>query len=241
MRNIKWIEFNCRYCSNYFKVKEWDAEKRNPTYCSNKCYLDYMKSLNIDINCDYCNKLFTARKNDIEKRNTRFCSRKCCNLYKKDNSNIEAKFWSSVDKINDEDSCWNYSGHIDKSTGYGSVYIGTNKKGKTMKEKAHRYSFLLENGYLPKGNNEVICHKCDNRKCVRPSHLFHSTQKGNVEDMVKKGRDKHFTKLTESQVLEIREKYKHGNISQSSLANQYGTEQTNICQIVNKKTWKHLL
>ena len=53
---------------------------------------------------------------------------------------------------------------------------------------AHRVSWFLEHGKYPR---EQCLHKCDNRACVRPSHLFEGTNTDNVIDCVAKGRNTH--------------------------------------------------
>jgi hypothetical protein len=92
-------------------------------------------------------------------------------------------FWCKVNKKGptiapELGPCWEWTGAI-QSRGYGSLSIN----GKTY--NAHRVSFTIHNGYVPKLN---VLHKCDNRKCVRPDHLWEGTHQDNIDDMHTKGR-----------------------------------------------------
>ena len=89
----------------------------------------------------------------------------------------KSKFWSKVLKTN---CCWIWNGWI-KKNGYG----GINFSGKNF--YAHRISFIIANGEIP-DSQPVICHRCDNPRCVNPSHLFAGTTLDNVRDMISKGR-----------------------------------------------------
>src|SRR6266404_4287882 len=88
----------------------------------------------------------------------------------------EPRFWKKVIK---SDGCWEWSGSRD-TWNYGLIWL--NKRI----EKAHRMSWLIHNGELPKG--VLILHKCDNPPCVRPDHLYAGTPKDNMQDAIKRGR-----------------------------------------------------
>lgn len=142
-----------------------------------------------------------------------------------------------TDKNNSDDltPCVEHVGHID-AKGYGRY----------GKFKAHRVEYEKANGPIPRGLH--CLHKCDNRKCVNPDHLFLGTNKDNVNDRVSKGRcaPKHGelngrSVLTEEMVLEIKRElknYKRGLCKK--LAIRYGVQEARISHIKTGRSWKHL-
>ncbi len=86
-------------------------------------------------------------------------------------------FWLNVKKTS---GCWEWQGLLD-GRGYGAVW----RQGK--KHRTHRISYTFKNGDIPKGI--LVCHHCDNKICVRPSHLFLGTHKDNMQDWTRKGKN----------------------------------------------------
>lgn len=148
---------------------------------------------------------------------------------------IEQKFWSKVN-ITDLFSCWEWTASKSKK-GYGNFML--NKKHYS----AHRFAWILFYGEIPEGL--CVCHKCDNRKCVNPAHLFLGTIADNNADMVKKNRQvnthgekNNLSKLTEKQVIEIIELLK--TETEKEVAKRFSVS-CGCIEFINKNiAWKHL-
>lgn len=145
-----------------------------------------------------------------------------------------SNFLSRISK--QENGCWHWTGYVMKN-GYGIFRPAGNDR-----ILAHRASFLIHHGILPEGRH--VCHKCDNRKCVNPDHLFAGTRQQNMDDAVAKQRVHPGSKtggsvLVESQVLEIRELRKQG-FRNVELAAMFGVCSASISLICSRHTWKHI-
>ena len=157
---------------------------------------------------------------------------------------LNEKFWSRVNKNGqvpnhapELGNCWEWvAGKF--VTGYGGFYL--NKK----MLYAHRVSWTNHFGEIPEG--VFVCHRCDNRACVNPMHLFLGNQKENMDDMIKKKRARHpvgefnHSKLTTEKVLEIRRRYSNGETNKSWLGIEFGICRTTIGAIVCRRKWKHI-
>ncbi|KPH66060.1 hypothetical protein ADT71_08595 [Novosphingobium sp. ST904] len=149
------------------------------------------------------------------------------------------RFLALVDQTTiTRDGCWIWCGS-GKGNGYGSF----NLNGKT--ECAHRAAYILFNHEHP-GRLDV-CHRCDNRACVNPDHLFLGTRLENMQDCMRKGRTARgerlnprkgengpAAKLNWDQVRAIRASTEPAR----ALAARYGVSSDNINRIRRNETWK---
>lgn len=137
--------------------------------------------------------------------------------------------------IDSKTGCWDWT--VGKNSyGYGQFRF----KGKVM--YAHRASFEIHCGPIPEGL--FVCHRCDNRGCVNPSHLFVATNAGNTADRHAKGRNgrligakQNGAKLTDSDVIAIRATT---GLSQQRIAKRYGVSPSLISCIRLGKNWTHV-
>lgn len=139
--------------------------------------------------CHRCGGLFETHASEIRRRCGMFCDRACWALWKREQAidprAISERFWKQVVKSSAPPhkpqlgSCYEWRGRSKVNTGYGTVRFGDRSR------LAHRVSFYLHEGRWPEPQ---ALHHCDNRLCVRRSHLFEGTQADNMLDMASKGR-----------------------------------------------------
>jgi HNH endonuclease len=145
-------------------------------------------------------------------------------------------------RVDSEMGCWVFTGFCLKN-GYGRI------KGSGQQViLAHRASWEVFRGTIPDGL--LVLHHCDNRPCVNPDHLFLGTVWDNTHDMLAKGRDRHpkeqpskqgelhhNARLTEAQVLEIRQRKKE---PRRVLAEEFGLNRRYVSTLIRGQSWRHL-
>jgi hypothetical protein len=124
--------------------------------------------------------------------------------------------------------CWEWDRTLNKG-GYGTIKIARRTRS------VHRIMFELLIGEIP--NGMFVCHRCDNRKCINPSHLFLGTAADNQRDAAVKNRMHH--KLAVEEVLEIRRLYLEG-FTQVELARMFHVTQGQISRIIRGKRRQHI-
>lgn len=165
--------------------------------------------------------------------------------------NIGERFWAKVDKTGGASACWPWTGKPIVGTGYGRVRVGEGRSA-----RAHRVAYMLACGPIPDGLD--VLHRCDNRTCCNPEHLFTGTNGDNNRDRASKGRSAtgkrsgrhthperyentrgeqhHLAVLNDTAVQEIRAAGPDAN--QSLLARRYGVSRTTIRNVLRGVTWK---
>jgi len=149
---------------------------------------------------------------------------------------LSDRFWAKVQKT---DSCWLWTAATNPK-GYGVFCVD---KKTNANELAHRVSYRMHYGAIP--THLRVLHHCDIPSCVNPSHLFLGTLGDNMVDKVAKNRQQKGegvpnAKLTDAQVIEIRQRYRAGGISQAQLAREYGVTHGTMGSLLHRKTWHHL-
>lgn len=153
---------------------------------------------------------------------------------------MEERFWEKVNKKSDEE-CWEWEGSC-RSDGYGQINRGKRCLGM---ESAHRASWMIHFGEIP--DKLHILHKCDNKLCVNPKHLFLGTNEDNMKDKVKKnlqmkGENVHSSKLTVEDVIEIRKTYRpwKRGYTAPELAKKFGVSDGAIRCVISRRNWSWL-
>lgn len=139
-------------------------------------------------------------------------------------------------KYNPANGCWEWRGAPDIS-GYGRIW----RDGRS--EQAHRAAWLVFKGPLPE--EACVLHRCDNRRCVNPDHLFIGDRGTNNTDRAAKKRSyigpkSWSSKLDAAKVVAIRESLAAGE-TRRAIAMKFAVSPSAINDIALGKTWRHVM
>lgn len=148
--------------------------------------------------------------------------------------NAKERFWRNVEKT---ESCWNWIGGK-RNNGYGVIFAN-GRDG-----SAHQFSYEIHRG--PIGSMHVL-HKCDNKVCVNPDHLFLGTNRDNVDDKVKKNRaprgSMHGMAIGRDRIVAsvrlMRLMYEDG-ASAEQIANMTGRAYKTVLRVLKHQRWTNV-
>lgn len=167
-------------------------------------------------------------------------------------------FWQRVDKNGpipkdhpELGPCWLWMGGK-TGRGYGAAYVYGKYHG------AHRFAYEFYHGPIPEGLQ--VCHQCDNPQCLNATgHLFLGTGFDNMSNKVSKNRQaqglKHslavmknrprgerhrMSKVTDSEVLEMRRLCRETKLPMSAIAERFALSLSAAEKAIRGVTWKHL-
>lgn len=160
-------------------------------------------------------------------------------------SDVQKRFWSKVD-IKDLLSCWFWKGSLEavrKGTYLRGRFRIGGRRGRA--EVASRVAWVSTHGDIPDGL--FVLHKCDDPRCVNPSHLYLGTNKDNMRDLYERGDpnrshgEKHYhALLTDEQAREVRRLYKARKMRSVDIGKKFGISRSTVWDIGTGRRWKHL-
>lgn len=169
----------CRDCNEMKDITEYHKSKANrdghQTWCK-KCQRIRMKKWE-EKNPEKVRQNWEASNYLRCRKICKACGKEYIRNGKEDGCSIPCRLLIGIEK--NENGCWEWKKSLN-ARGYGQMRVN----GQTR--ELHKISYRAFKG--PVDNGLYVLHKCDNRKCINPDHLYLGTQKDNMRDRFEKER-----------------------------------------------------
>lgn len=127
----------------------------------------------------------------------------------------------------------------------GYLHTQLKRDGKMSNLSIHRLVAIhfIHNNQNKPDVNHIDGNKCNNTVsnlewCTKSENIQHSFKIGTHQR--KKGESNSNVKITEKDVIQIRDDYENKNISLRALGDKYGLGKSSVFRIVNKISWSHI-
>ncbi len=201
-----------------------------------------MRGSKVSCVCRWCGTRFLYAAAGVARGRGQFCSRQCsssCGRHARWSAakeNVAERYERHVVR-NGDASCWAWTGF--KHNGYGRIKTDNGRAA----IGAHRVSYEKHIGPIPEG--QCVLHRCDNRECTNPQHLFLGDVAANNRDRDSKGRQAKgerngVARLTDERVIELREVAKVSPTAATLLGKHWGISNSGVRSVISRRAWRHL-
>lgn len=182
-----------------------------------------------------------AERSSSDRKNTPNQSIKMARFKMDHTLSLEQRFAFWLKRCKKKPSeCWEWPSLINDH-GYGILFFHYRRY------RAHRISWRIAKGSIPVG--KFVLHRCDNRRCINPRHLWLGNHQDNMDDMRTKGRSNRIPHanpvrgeavgsavLNREQVMAIYQDPR----GQKTIGREYGVNRISVRNIKRGKTWSHV-
>ncbi len=136
-----------------------------------------------------------------------------------------------------------------RPNGYPVLAIRVGPPGMRVTRVVRIHRWLFQELFGPIPDYLCVCHRCNNKRCLNPAHLYLATAGQNSTDAAAdglfpgpglRGETHGMHQLTEEAVREIRRRWAAGGVRQQDLAADYGVAQGAVSFVLTGKTWRHV-
>ncbi len=131
--------------------------------------------------------------------------------------------------------CIEWNGKLDRN-GYGAISI--RRPGENWKRQSvHRLAFEWANG---RPGIPMVLHRCHNRKCWNPEHLYEGDNAQNMRDRAESGRNRSGQDKYRHLIVRIRELCRSGH-KQRAVAKLLGVPKSVVGDIMSGACWSDVV